>query len=220
VDKTREAIEVFNNVAEWYNEKFSALDLYDDTYDLLLSLINKPNARVLELGCGPGNIAKYLLAKRTDLQILGTDLAPNMIKVAKEVNPSAQFELLDCRDVWKLKGTFDAIVIGFCMPYLPKEECEILIKDCGEKLNEKGVLYFSAIEGENKRSGYEYSSDGKSKCFVNLHEESYLQKALNENRLKTEKIFRKKYSKGNTTQTHLIIIASASTLIKTDGNSA
>lgn len=207
MDKTKEAIEVFNNAADWYNEKFSALDLYDDTYDILLSLIGKPNAKVLELGCGPGNITRYLLNKRPDLKILATDLAPNMLKVAKQINPSAEFELLDCRDVWKLKSGFDAIVIGFCMPYLGKEECETLIKDCSEKLNENGVLYFSVIEGEHSRSAYEYSSDGKNKCFVNYHEESYLQSALNENKLTISAVFRKSYSKGSEVQTHLILIA-------------
>lgn len=207
MDKTREAIEVFNTVAEWYNEKFSALDLYDDTYDAFLTLIKKQNSSILELGCGPGNITRYLLSKRPDLKILGTDLAPKMIEVARKVNPSARFELLDCRDVWKLKEKFDSIVIGFCLPYLPKEECEILIKDCAAKLNEGGILYFSAIEGENKKSGYEYSSDGKSKCFVNLHEEAYLQNALSENGFRTSALFRKANPKGHEMQTHIIFIA-------------
>jgi predicted TPR repeat methyltransferase len=208
MDKNKEAIEVFNNAADRYHEKFSDLDLYDDTYDVLLTLIQKPNAKVLELGCGPGNITKYLLSKRRGLKILGTDLAPNMLRVAKEVNPSAEFELLDCRHVSKLNAKFDAIVIGFVMPYLSKEECETLLKDCAGKLNENGILYFSVIEGENSKSAYEYSSDGKSKCFVNLHEENYLQKTLMENGLKTERMFRKPYLKGSETQTHLILIAS------------
>jgi cyclopropane fatty-acyl-phospholipid synthase-like methyltransferase len=207
VDKTREAIEVFNNAAEWYNQKFSVLDLYDDTYDALLMLIKKPEAEILELGCGPGNITRYLLSKRPDLKVLGTDLAPKMLEVARQINPSARFELLDCRDIWKLKEKFDAIVIGFCMPYLPKEECEILIKDCAEKLNTGGVLYFSAIEGENSKSAYEYSSDGKSKCFVNYHEEAYLQNSLTENGFKTLNVFRKPYPKGNTVQSHIVFIA-------------
>src|ERR1041384_5020078 len=116
MDKTKETIEVFNNAAQWYDEKFSSFDLYDETYDHLLSLIQKPNAKVLELGCGPGNITSYLHSKRPDLTILGTDLAQKMLEIAKEKNPTAKFELLDCRDVWKLKENFDAIVIGFCIP--------------------------------------------------------------------------------------------------------
>jgi cyclopropane fatty-acyl-phospholipid synthase-like methyltransferase len=207
MDKNKESVEVFNNAAERYNDKFSALDLYDDTYDVLLSLIKTPGAKILELGCGPGNITKYLLSKRPDLKILGTDLAPNMIAVARQVNPTADFEVLDCRDVSQLKDKFDAIVIGFAMPYLSKEECRTLIKDCSEKLNEKGVLYFSVIEGENSKSAYEYSSDGKSKCFVNYHGETYLQDSIKGAGLKTEQIFRKPYLKGAETQTHLIFIA-------------
>jgi trans-aconitate methyltransferase len=61
--------------------------------------ITKQDADILELACGPGNITQYIISKRSDFKILGTDLAPNMIELAKINNPSAQFQLLDSRDI-------------------------------------------------------------------------------------------------------------------------
>jgi len=52
----------------------------NDTYDFICNSIDKPNAKLLEIGCGPGNITKYLIAKRPDFDIFGIDIAPNMIE--------------------------------------------------------------------------------------------------------------------------------------------
>jgi len=46
-------------------------------------LLNE-QAKVLELACGPGNITKCLLSKRPDLEILATDIAPNILELAKK----------------------------------------------------------------------------------------------------------------------------------------
>ena len=58
------------------------LDLYDDTYDTFCEEVNIENATILEIGCGPGNITKYLLNKRPDFRIEGVDVSPNMILLA------------------------------------------------------------------------------------------------------------------------------------------
>ena len=47
----------------------------------------KPGMRILEIGCGPGNIARYL----TQYEYVGFDLNPKYIEVAKKRFPKAQF---------------------------------------------------------------------------------------------------------------------------------
>ena len=63
MDKYRETFETWNKVAQLYEDKFMDLDLYNDTYDQFCELLLKKNASILEIGCGPGNITKYLLSK-------------------------------------------------------------------------------------------------------------------------------------------------------------
>jgi len=70
-------------VASSYEDKFMDFDLYNDTYDFFTEQITTNNPKILEIGCGPGNITKYVLGKRPDLKLTAIDIAPNMIKLAK-----------------------------------------------------------------------------------------------------------------------------------------
>ena len=95
-DHYKETFETWNKVALLYQEKFMHLDIYNSTYDAFLGSLPK-SSTVLEIGCGPGNISRHLLSERPDLQLLGTDIAPNMLQLAAANNPTATFLQLDCR---------------------------------------------------------------------------------------------------------------------------
>ena len=208
MDRYKITAEAFNNIASAYQDKFMELDLYNDTYDTFCQLVKKPNAKVLEVGCGPGNITKYILSKRPDLKITATDVAPNMLKLAKANNPTARFKLLDCREMEKLTDKFDAVISGFCMPYLSREDCAKFIQASHGLLNSNGILYFSTIEGDYQRSGYETGSSGQHKMYVYYHEESYLRQALTACGFELINVVRKEYPmQEGPSSVHLIIIA-------------
>lgn len=205
--KMNKAAEVFNKCANLYEERFMDFDLYNDTFDLFCEAIEKKNATILELACGPGNITKYLLQKRSDFQFLGTDLAPNMIELAKKNNLSASFQLLDCRDFLKLNKKFDGIMCGFGLPYLSKEEAVKLIKDAAESLNPEGVLYISTMEDDYSKSGLKTGSTG-DQIFMHYHQEDYLSEALIGNGFKIIALDRKNFpEQDGSNTTDLILIA-------------
>ncbi|MBK8044287.1 MAG: isoprenylcysteine carboxylmethyltransferase family protein [Haliscomenobacter sp.] len=52
----------WGKVASVYQDYFMDLDLYNDTYDAFCQAVYKPGARIFEIGCGPGNITRYVLA--------------------------------------------------------------------------------------------------------------------------------------------------------------
>jgi 2-polyprenyl-3-methyl-5-hydroxy-6-metoxy-1,4-benzoquinol methylase len=166
MDKNAEAVLTFNKHAAAYNERFGKLDLYNDTYELFSALIPLRYSSILDVGCGPGNITNHLLRRRPDLKITGVDLAPNMIAIARENNPKAEFHVMDCRQISALKEKYDAIVCGFTIPYLDKEEVGKLITDCASLIKEEGVLYFSLIEGKYENSGYQFASNGVDRSYV------------------------------------------------------
>jgi len=164
-------------MASLYEEKFMHLDLYNETYDAILATIPKQNAKVLEIGCGPGNIAKYLLTKRPYLDYFGTDIAPKMVELAKKNIPNARFALLDSRNLGVLKDRFDAIVCGFCLPYITSKDLPKFLSDCANKLNSKGILYISFVEGDPKDSNFKTNNTG-DRVFFNYHELTSLKKEL------------------------------------------
>jgi predicted TPR repeat methyltransferase len=207
MDSYKITIDTFDKYALAYQEKYLDLDLYDDTFDIFCRLIEKPNAKVFEIGCGPGNITRYLLSKRPDFDMEAIDLAPNMIQLAREDNPTATFKVMDCREIDKLTDKFDGIMCGFCMPYLSKEDCVKLIKDCAFLLNRDGLLYFSVIEDDYQKSGYETSSNGQDKAYVYYHQEDYLQAYLQENNFEPADLIRRDHPRadGNSLKTMIFI---------------
>jgi trans-aconitate methyltransferase len=207
MDNYQQTFQTWDQLASQYQDKFMDLDLYNDTYDLFCLEVEKRNASILEIGCGPGNITKYLVSRRPDFKIEGLDVSPNMIKLAKVNNPTADFKIMDCREIDTWTSTVDAIICGFCLPYLSKEDGAKFIKDCAALLTSGGILYFSVIEDAYTKSGFETSSDGNHQMFVYYHEAAYLQEQLKKNGFKLLHEERKQYAQKAKTATHLIFIA-------------
>ncbi len=198
----------WNQLAQAYQDKFMEMDLYNSTYNAFCEAIEKKDAQVLELGCGPGNVTKYLINKQPNYSILATDTAPSMIELGKINVPKAQFQLLDVRDMLGLNQQFDAILGGFVIPYLDSKETEQFIADSYQMLNKNGVLYFSCIEKETSYSETQTSSDGKITMEVNYHTADFLLASLEKNQFQLLSVFRIDYPKPNgTSDIHLIIIA-------------
>jgi cyclopropane fatty-acyl-phospholipid synthase-like methyltransferase len=195
MDRYKTTFETWNKVADLYQEKFMDLDLYNDTYDIFCRLAKK-EAVILEIGCGPGNITKYIAAQRPDLKITGTDVAPNMIALAKANIPTADFEILDCRELDSITKKFDGIICGFCIPYLSKEDVSKLLKDSFNLLNENGVLYLSTIKGDYAQSGFEAASTG-DRSYVYYYDEEYFKQELNENGFALLELIEKNFIKAN-----------------------
>jgi len=191
-NRKRITIETYNNAAKNYQERFMEMDLYHDTFDTFCELIKNQNPKVFEIACGPGNVTKYLLSKRPDFKIIGIDLAPNMVELAKISNPNVDFQVMDCRDINTLENSFDAIVCAFCMPYLSKEECAKLIADASKLLNANGLFYFSTMEGNYRNSGFETTSfSGQNKVYIYYHQADYLSVCLKRNGFQILDLLRK-----------------------------
>jgi len=205
MDKYQETFQTWNKLAKNYQDKFMDLDLYDDSYTAFLDLVTKKNASVLEIGCGPGNITKYLLTKREDLKIIGIDISKNMIELAKKNNPTAEFEIMDCRKIDRLTKKFDAIISGFCIPYLSHKDCIKLISDCENLLNDAGILYLSFVEGDYDKSNFITGSSGDRAYFYYYTTEFFIDILKNDFEIK--ELIQKEYDKNNgIKETHAILI--------------
>lgn len=180
MDRYRETFNTWNKVADMYNEKFMDMDLYNETYDYICETVAKENAKLLEIGCGPGNITKYLLSNRPDFDILGIDIAPKMIEHARKNNPTARFEMMDTRNIGELQTKFDGIVCGFCLPFLSEQEAAKLIADCHNLLSQNGLLYLSFVEGDPAQSGFKEGQPG-NRVYFYFHSLDQLNNLLSQN---------------------------------------
>jgi trans-aconitate methyltransferase len=174
------AVAVFDLRANDYQEKFMDVSLYAHSFDLFCTYLNN-QARVLELACGPGNITRYLLDQRPDLRIMGTDLSPKMIELARVNNPTAIFQLMDVKELHTLQDAYNGVMVGFCLPYLNINEVRKLIHDSTRVLVPGGIIYISTMEeNEDHQSGIKTSGYG-DQLYMYYHKSADLTEALEQN---------------------------------------
>lgn len=179
--KILKVADAFDKSAKIYQDKFMDVSLYADPLKIFCDNITPDNACILDIACGPGNITKYLLERKPDYEVLGIDLSSKMLSLARNNNPKAKFQLMDCREIDTIEQKFDGIICGFCLPYLTREEAIELIINVSQLLKPSGVFYLSTMEeDENNKSRYQISGAGDH-VYVNYHQEGYLSKALREN---------------------------------------
>jgi 2-polyprenyl-3-methyl-5-hydroxy-6-metoxy-1,4-benzoquinol methylase len=180
MDKSKVAVEIFDKLAGEYEKKFMDVSVYAPSLDLFCNSISPSHSSLLEIACGPGNITSYILKARPGLNILGIDLSPNMICLAKKNNPTAEFQLMDCRNIDQLERHYDAVICGFCIPYLSKPEVEKLFRDISSLLDGEAVLYLSTMEDKYEHSTVKKASSGDA-VFVHYYEADYLSGLLKAN---------------------------------------
>ena len=127
--------------------------------------------------------------------------------LAKANNPTADFEVMDCRETDKLQTRFDGIVCGFCLPYLSAPDSSKFIKDCSNLLYDSGVLYISFVEGDYAQSGFQTGSSG-DRIYFYFHTIESLAKEFANNHLETILSVNKTYTNRHSIEeVHTIIIA-------------
>ncbi|MCG9910698.1 MAG: class I SAM-dependent methyltransferase [Flavobacteriales bacterium] len=207
MDRYQETFSTWNKVAARYQERFMYLDLYNASYDFFCGALSKNKARLLEIGCGPGNITQYLLTLHPDWDIFGIDIAPNMVELSRSNNPTARFAVMDSRQIADLNSLYDGIICGFCLPYLSYADSEKFIADCSHLLHENGVFYLSFVEGNPGKSGYQVGSTG-DRIYFYYYETQSLTEQLQNNGFEILNLSKVNYSKNESeSEEHILIIA-------------
>ena len=204
------SVDKFNEFANEYASRFMSVDSYKEALDLFCNLSKSNTPRILELACGPGNITNYLRQKFPKSEILGIDLAPKMIEIAKQTVADAAFRVMDVRDISTLDGTFDMVMCSFCFPFLSLTDATKLVADCAEKLNNGGLIYISTMEGTQDEAGFEATSfSGNSEIYFNYFEQHQLEEMLIASGFHIESIKRQVYTEADgTLSTDMIFIGS------------
>lgn len=177
MDNSKKAVKVFNDNAKDYAHKYMNVAAYARSLNFFAEQLEN-TASLLDVACGPGNITNYLINRNTSFKLLGVDLSPEMLDIARVKNPLSKFQLLDMRSIKMLPEKYDGIICGFGMPYLSKEEALALIEDAIGLLHPKGLLYLSTMEDDYGKSRNVTSSSGQHELFMHFHEGGYLKKKI------------------------------------------
>jgi trans-aconitate 2-methyltransferase len=86
--------------------------------DLVSRIDADEPARVVDLGCGAGNLTALLAARWPGAVVTGLDSSPQMIETARRTVPGIGFEVADLRD-WRPDAPVDVLVSNATLQWVP-----------------------------------------------------------------------------------------------------
>ena len=188
-DKTALTIEAYNKNISGYTDKFMNYSPYTIHVIEFAGLL-EDGFKVLDIGCGPGNVAKQLCGVKR-LDITGIDLSSKMLEHARANVPNGIFHLQDFRKASYSPDYFDAVVLSFSIVHLDDEEASELLANAVKWLRSGGYLYLSFMEG--KQPGFEPTSFSTRPIYFNYFKENEIEEILKTNRMECFRCVRQDY---------------------------
>ncbi len=105
-----------------------------------------PQAVVLDVGCGPGHVGRYLSER--GIAVVGIDLSPAMIEVARRLNPALRFEVADMRTLPMGDGTVGAIAAFYSLIHIRRAEVPAVLDEFRRVLTPAGRLLLAVHGGK------------------------------------------------------------------------
>jgi SAM-dependent methyltransferase len=139
----------YDQVAAEYAEKFK--DEMDDKpfdRDCLDRLAREVGSLgpICDMGCGPGQIARYLHCQVVDT--LGVDLSPRMIIEAQRLNPEIHFHQGDMLSLPDGDNSWGGIAAFYCIIHIPREQIVDALREMKRVLKPGGVLLITFHIGQ------------------------------------------------------------------------
>jgi SAM-dependent methyltransferase len=144
-------VESYDRVAERYAEKFfNELERKPFDRDLLDRFADTVRGRgkVCDVGCGPGHVARYLHAR--GVEVLGLDISPRMLEVARELNPGIRFDQGDMQALDLPDSSLAGVVAFYSMIHLARSVVPRALDEVTRVLRPDGVALISVHGGEGE----------------------------------------------------------------------
>ena len=147
-DKNIKTVEAYDKNPQFYADKFDSYGVRFEDIDRALKLNESGSNKVLELGCGNGRDAQYIISKVSCENYTGIDASEGLIKLAREKNPGGTFHVKDMRELDFETGSLGIIFSFASMLHLKREELVELLEKCHKILKIGGILFISTKYGE------------------------------------------------------------------------
>lgn len=136
-----------NKYDKLWVQKYSLKPTRNYILNALSDIKNNGNIKLLDLGCGPGELIEELESNFNNLHITGIDFSEGMLEVSRKRNPEAEHIKMDVDELYKFRGKFDVIVCTHSLPYYKYPEK--LMKELNRILKDNGRIFIGFASGDN-----------------------------------------------------------------------
>jgi ubiquinone/menaquinone biosynthesis C-methylase UbiE len=140
----------YNKTAKNYAEKFID-ELKNKPLDRILlqafAKENSGNGRTIDLGCGPGQTTRFLYNCGLT-NIIGVDIALEMVKVAKKLFPAITFETGDMLNLKYPEQSFNSAIAFYSIVNFDHDKVKTALKEIHRILKQQGQFLFSFHVGD------------------------------------------------------------------------
>jgi len=166
--------DLYDGVVDQYVQEFFS-DLTDAPWLDRFAEIVVPGGRILDVGCGPGNFASYLVGK--GFAVDGIDISAGMIGAAKKLVPRGAFTVMNCSDLTFEDNSFDGILVAYSLLHLTKDDARKSLLEFSRTLKPGGMLCLLLKEGTGEHQLPASLAPGRT-CFVQLWSQGEMTKLL------------------------------------------
>lgn len=139
----------YDKVATEYAERFKD-EMDDKPFDRdcldRLALEVGSLGPICDLGCGPGQIARYF--HRRGVDTLGVDLSPRMVEEAQRLNPDIYFHQGDMLCLPDVDDSWGGIAAFYCIIHIPREQIVDALREMKRVLKPGGMLLLTFHIGD------------------------------------------------------------------------
>ncbi len=164
---------IYSEYARAYHEMYQSIFDYDEEFKIYDKYLSKMKAKkILELGCGSGNMAKLFIKNKYDYT--GLDSSKEMIALSKEFVPKGEFMLGDMRNL-ELEEKFDAVLVtGRTFTHMTtNHDVMFALNSINEVLKFEGYLIFDNFDASVIFTDFRETSQHKSR----YEDRKYLRKS-------------------------------------------
>lgn len=139
--KAQDVARVYDNIAAWFDEHRTRALIEQPYLDYMVQAL-KPQASILDLGCGTGEPILRFLAERR-FEVTGVDASTAMIAIARTRFPGTRLLVGDMRTL-ALERKFDALIAWHSLFHLPHDDQRAMFAAFAQWLHSGGILMFTS----------------------------------------------------------------------------
>lgn len=142
-------VDSYNRVAESYAEQFfHELDRKPVDRDILdrYAKALQGRGKVCDLGCGVGHIARYL--HTLGIEMVGLDIFPHMIEIARRLNPEILFQRGDILRLELPDSSLAGIVAFYSLIHIARPVIPLVLRELRRTLIPDGRLLIAVHGGD------------------------------------------------------------------------